>query len=274
MTAYLVATRHGLVELSKNRLAAVILLCLIPVVITLAYVVVTDEALVFRHRTMDVQITAWGNETSTISVAVNLVSQLVGFAMFAAAHRAGEFDRRLVGAGYPRLALIAAKLTTLALTAAVVSGYATVWVGWYWQVQQPPLLWLGLFLSGVVYGSMGLFLALFLPGELEGLFVIILATVIDMVLQNPIINPTADSGTIALLPGYGGTQLGLAAGFTDSMPTSAIAVSALWAAVLSAIAFGAFCLRTRNRLSTARHNRLLATAPGDATVGDRGDSAG
>ncbi|MFC0115099.1 hypothetical protein [Kibdelosporangium aridum] len=247
MNAYRVATRYSLVELARNQLAALVLVFLIPIAISLAYFVITREVLTFRLRTTGTPIQAAGQQATTISCALNAVSLLVGFAMFASAHRAGAFDRRLAGAGYSRLALVLAKLTTLLVAAVIVGGYATAWIAWYWSIQQPVLLWTGMFLTGVVYGAIGLFFALFLPGELEGMFIIILITVIDNVLQNPITNPASDAGVVTLLPGYGAMQTCLAAGFTDTAPVSPILLSLGWAAAFGAIAFGTFVVRTRNR---------------------------
>lgn len=247
MNAYLVAARYSLLELAKNRLAMVVLLCLVPVLIWLVDAVVTEEVLSFRHRSTDTRIEAPGHQVTMVGGVLNLVSLLVGFAMFTSSHRSGDFDRRLARAGYPRSALILAKLTMLVAAAGAVSGYTTAWTAWHWSAQQPLLLCAGMFLGGTIYGAIGLFLALFLPEELEGAFVIIVATVIDNVVQNPIINPTADADAVLLLPGYGAMQVCLAGAFTDTVPPSPALLSLGLTAVFGVIALGAFVTRTRHR---------------------------
>ncbi|WP_190394736.1 hypothetical protein [Nocardiopsis deserti] len=96
---------------------------------------------------------------------------------------------------------------------------------------------------------MGLFLTLFLPEELEGMFVIIVATVIDNALQKPIINPTADADAVLLLPGYGAMQVCAAGAFTDTVPLTSMLLSLGWAAVFGVVAPGAFAAHTHDRTS-------------------------
>lgn len=247
MNAYLVAARYSLLELARNRLAVVVLLCLVPMLIWLVDTVVTEEALNFRHRSTDTHIEAPGHQVTMVGCVLNLVTLLVGFAMFTASHRSGDFDRRLAQAGYPRAALILAKLTMLVVASGAVSGYTTAWAAWHWTAQQPLLLCAGMFLGGTAYGAIGLFLALFLPEELEGAFVIIVATVIDNVVQNPIINPTADADAVLFLPGYGAMQVCLAGAFTDTVPLSSMLLSLGWTVMFGVIALGAFAMRTRDR---------------------------
>ncbi|WP_017580508.1 hypothetical protein [Nocardiopsis valliformis] len=247
MNAYLVATRYSLLELARNRLAVVVLVCLVPLLIWLVDSVVTGEPVEFVHRSTDTRIQALGHQVTALGCVLNLVSLLVGFAMFTAAHRSADFDRRLARVGYPRTALILAKLTMLVVASATVSGYATAWTSLHWTAEQPLGLWAGLFLGGTAYGAIGLFLALFLPEELEGTFVIIVATVIDNALQNPIINPTADADAVLLLPGYGAMQVCVAGAFTDTVPLTSALLSLGWAALFGAVALGAFAAHTRDR---------------------------
>jgi ABC-2 type transport system permease protein len=83
---------------------------------------------------------------------------IVGFMMFIATARSAAFDRRLVQAGYPRLALM------MAAVAAVV--YATAWMQLYWQPRQLILLAVSLFLVALSCGGVGIMFAAVLHSEL------------------------------------------------------------------------------------------------------------
>lgn len=247
MTAYRLATRYCLLALARHRLAMVVLVAFIPVAITLPYQVIFHGLVTFRYRATGQLIRATGDRITTIGCAVNSVTMLVGFAMFTGARRARDFHHRLVSAGFPRLSLLLASLTSLIVASAVVGAYATAWIQWYWPVRQPVLMWAGVLSAGLVYGAIGLFLALFLPGDLEGMFVIIMTTLIDNVLQNPMVNPESGARAISALPAYGAMQVSLGAGFTGVVPVRYFALSAAWTVGFAAIAFGAFVLRTRDR---------------------------
>lgn len=245
MTAYVLATRYSLLMLTKNRLAMVLLVGLIPLVISLCYFVATRDVVGFRYRATDQTLRGSGEKITVISSALNAVTLLTGFAMFTMAQRASDFDRRLIAAGYPRTTLLLAKLTTLNVAAAVVSTYATLWMRWYWPMEQPLLMAVGVFSAALLYGAIGLFLALFLPGELEGMFTIIMASIIDLGLQNPITNPAADAEIIKALPIYGAMQTCLGAGFTNTIPWSHLGLTAAWTTAVSVVALAAFARRTR-----------------------------
>lgn len=252
MTAYRVATRYSLLVLARNRLAMVVLVGFIPLLVSLAHFVVTRDILALRYRATGELLHGSGEKFTMITCALSAVTLLVGFAMFSSAKRAGDFDQRLVAAGYPRTAVLLAKLTTLIVAAAVVSAYATAWMWWYWPMEQPVLMGVGVFCAALLYGAIGLFLALFLPGELEGMFTIIMASLIDLAMQNPIANPAADAEIIKFFPAYGAMQTCLGAGFTDVVPLRHLAISIAWTAVCAMVAVVTFALRTRIHATSAR----------------------
>ncbi|GAA0220549.1 hypothetical protein GCM10010492_18250 [Saccharothrix mutabilis subsp. mutabilis] len=245
MTSYGVAARFTLLVLARNRLAMVFLVALIPVGIALAHNVVSHDVLPFHHGSTGSVLLGGGEKITMISCVLNASCQLVGFAMFSSAKHAEDFDLRLTAAGYPRGALLLAKLTSLTVFAAVVAAYAAAWMRWFWPMEQPLSMFVAVFLANLVYGAMGLFLALFLPGRLEGMFTIITITITDLLLQNPLINRSPDGGLVEALPAYGAMQVGIGAGFTQSIPTSAVVASLLWTGLLGAVAFAAFFKRTR-----------------------------
>nr|WP_203622287.1 hypothetical protein [Streptomyces sp. SID8499] len=244
VTAYRIAAGYGLLALAKNRLALILLAVFVPLWITVAKTVATPELFPFRLRATGQVLHAGGDKITMISGSLNAVSLLVGFWMFSAARRTAAFDRRLTAAGYPRGALLAAKLTALLATAALVSAYAVAWMLLYWRPRQPGLLVLAVLAASLIYGAMGLFLSLFLPGEVEGMVAIIMTSIIDLAPQNPIAATTANSPLIAWLPSYGSLQTALQAGFTDRPTLTPLANSLAWLAALSLVALAAFLRRT------------------------------
>ncbi|MFE5406077.1 hypothetical protein ACFQ9Z_32830 [Streptomyces sp. NPDC056580] len=250
MNAYLTAGRYGLLAMAKNRLAAVLLVVFIPLWITVAKTVTTPKTFPFRLRATGAWLHAGGDEITMISGSLNAVSLLVGFLMFSTARRTRAFDRRLAAAGYPRIALIAAKLTALLTAAVLVSAYATGWMLLFWSPAQPVLLGVAVLVVALVYGAMGTCLALFLPGEVEGLVTIIMVSIIDLAPQNPVAATTADNPLVGLLPSYGSLQTSLAAGYTHQVTLSPLTHSAVWLTALAATSVAAFVHRTRTYASS------------------------
>ncbi|MGW1094020.1 hypothetical protein ACWD4L_49820 [Streptomyces sp. NPDC002596] len=245
MNAYRTATAYSFLALAKNRLALTLLAFFVPLWITIAKTVATPDSSPFRLRATGQVVHAGGDKITMLSGSLNAVSLLVGFWMFSAARRTSDFDRRLTAAGYPRCALLAAELTTLLATAAMVSTYAVAWMLLYWSPRQTGPLIFAVLSAALIYGAMGLFLALFLPSEVAGMVAIIMISIIDLAPQNPVGATTANSPLITLLPSYGSLQTALQAGFTHHLTLAPLANSLAWLSALSAIALAAFVRRTR-----------------------------
>ncbi|MEU5522802.1 hypothetical protein ACIQCD_17465 [Streptomyces sp. NPDC093250] len=245
MSAYLVASRYALLAMAKNRLAAVLLIVFIPLWITVAKTLTTPKTFPFRLRATGTWLRAGGDEITMISGSLNAVSLLVGFLMFSAARRTRAFDRRLTAAGYPATALMGAKLTTLVVASVLVSAYATAWMLLFWTPLQPALLGVAVLAVCLVYGAMGMCLALFLRGEVEGLVTIIMTSIIDLAPQSPVASTTANKPLVEFLPSYGSLQTSLAAGFTRDVILSPLLHSAAWLSVMITTALVAFAIHTR-----------------------------
>ncbi|MFI6005268.1 hypothetical protein ACIA98_33535 [Streptomyces sp. NPDC051366] len=247
MRAYRVAARYNLAELAKNRLAALLLAVLIPLWILAAPQIFAPAPLAFRLRATGRTLTASADHVGMIQGCLGIVMLLMAFLTFSAARQAGPFDRRLTAAGYPRTPLLLAKATSLLSAAALVALYTTVWTQDVWSPRHPGFLWLGLFTTCLVYGALGLVLALFLPGELEGMVVIFVSSNLDLLPQSPLVNPDPHGFLGPLLPMYGPMQICLAAGLAPTTPLWPVAASLTWAGALTLIALLAFCIRTSSR---------------------------
>lgn len=250
MTALRTVTWLGLVELSKNRLALILLVVFIPLWITLAYSVISSAPLPFRLRASGELLRVSGNDLTMVSGSLNAVTLLVGFQMFSTTHRARDFDLRMVAAGCRRSVLLIAKLVSLTVASGVVACWTTVVLLFYWRPEQPLLLLFGLFTAGLVYGGIGTVLGVFLPGELEGMFTIIMISIIDLALQSPLMNPAGDHELVAFLPSYSSMQTSVAAGFTHTIPLLQMTQWLAWFTGCAAVALAVFHLRTRVSVRT------------------------
>ncbi|WP_326609762.1 ABC transporter permease [Streptomyces scopuliridis] len=246
-TRYSTATGYALLEHLCNRLALVLVVFFVPIWITLVYLVINDADVTFFLRASDRNITVDGNDVTKISGAINAVTLIVGFMMFIVTYRSAEFDERLAMAGYPRGHLLAAKLTSLITAAALICAYATAIICCYWVPARPALLWLALFGAALAFGGIGVMLGALLRGELEGMFLIIMLSIIDMGLQNPVANPASDNGIVRFLPSYGTMQSGVTAGFLHTTPALHLLLGPLWFLATVTIAGITFRLRTRDR---------------------------
>jgi len=57
-----------------------------------------------------------------------------------------------------------------------------------------------------------------LKGELEGFFLVMMISLMDTLLQNPVGNPAANKEFLKFFPSYSSMQLTVAGEFTDNVP--------------------------------------------------------
>ncbi|MFE3186421.1 ABC transporter permease [Streptomyces violascens] len=257
-TRYSTATGYAVVEHLRNRLALTLVVFFIPVWITLVVLVINDADVPLFLRATEQHITVSGNDVTKISSAINAVTLIVGFMMFIVTYRATEFDHRLAHAGYPHSHLLAARLTSLIVSAALICAYAVAITCGYWMPNQPGVLWLAFFGAALAFGGIGVMLGALLRGELEGMFLIVMLSIIDTGLQNPVSNPSSDNGIIRFLPCYGAMQTSVAAGFLHTVPAAHLFLGPLWFLGTVAVAGLTFRLRTHDR---RHHTRFRRSAP-------------
>ncbi|MGW2190130.1 ABC transporter permease [Streptomyces sp. NPDC001719] len=251
-----VAAGFAVAEHARNRFALVLAVFYIPFWLAMEHWFVDPAPVRFLLRTTGHQVTVDGNRLTMVSGAINAVTLIVGFMMFMTTYKSRAFDRRLVLAGYPRVPLLIAKVTAMVLAATATAAYATAVICWYWDPVRPVLLAAGVFTAAVGYGGIGIALGAFLRSELEGLFVIIMTSLLDTMLQNPVSNPSANKDGVQFLPGYGPTQVSVAAGFTATTPYGQLLLGPVWFAAMWLLATAAFRLRTRD------HRHAPHGAPG------------
>jgi hypothetical protein len=262
LSRFAVATGFALVEHGRNRFAVVLVVLFVPVWTTLAYLAMPDTPAPMLLRATGEELEPPGNELTEISGALNAVTLITGFMMFAATFSGSGFDRRLAMAGYPRVHLVLAKVTALALVSAAVAAYATAITCLAWTPRQPLLLAAALFCAALTYGALGVAFGSLLRREVEGMFAIVMTSIIDLALQNPISSSGADSPIIRYLPCYGAMQAATAAGFSTVPVPGYLAVQLTWFGAAALIALAGFRRSTRSCLPAAARGPL----PGPARV--------
>lgn len=262
---YATAVRFALVDQVRNRMAMVLLVVFVPLWFIVIRAVTTHDLVSFHLRSAGHAITVDGAHLTVITAGLNALTLIVGFMFFAAARRELGFEHRLVGAGYPRSVLLLAKFTTLAATAVVVSLYASLIMLFFWRPVNFGAVYVGFLLASLLYGSFGLMLGVLVQDELEGFFVIIMTSLSDTFLQNPIGNPTANKLVVAFFPSFGSMQFSVDGGFTGALPWAYTLVSIAWIAGLTAATLSIFAWKTRSP-GVSQLGRPVAPNPSNAAA--------
>ncbi|MET9431119.1 MULTISPECIES: ABC transporter permease [unclassified Streptomyces] len=234
-----------MVEHARNRLAVALMVVFVPLWVTLARLTVGSDPVQFRLRATGEVVAANGSQLTQITGAMNAITGIIGFMMFAATFSSGCFDQRLVMAGFPRVHLLAAKVICMSLAATALVAYATVVLCVFWSPRQPVLLAAALFCTALTYGAIGVALGALLRREVEGMFAIVMLSVTDIVLQNPVQSASAATDIVSFLPSYGAMQTAVAAGFTDTALPGYLLLPLSWFAVAAAFSLWTFQRRTR-----------------------------
>ncbi len=237
--------RYLLIEQSHNRLALILLIVFVPFWYYLVNAIAPSGPADFRFRVIGQFIKVDGLELSLLTAGLNAITLVAGFVIFTSTRRAMRFDHRLILSGYPQPILIIAKLTTVVVVAVIVSLYATGVLLIFWQPRSAPLVFLSFACATLAYGALGLFLGVLLRSDLEGFFVIIMTSLIDTFIQNPIGNPAANKDFVELFPSFGPTQLYVAGGFTQLIPWRYLFIGLAWPVGLTLFGLLVFWFRTR-----------------------------
>ena len=183
---------------------------------------------------------------------------VAGFVTFTETFQSRQMDRRLLLAGYPRLPMLLAKLAAVALTAALLALYTTILLWISLPVRHAFPLALALAGAGLVYGGIGLLLGSLVRGELEGFFLIIMLSLVDTGLQNPVFNTLMDVVGVSALPLYGMNQLALSSALTSQSAWSHGLLSLTWSAATGALALLVLHTHRPSRSPWSRRTKVQA----------------
>lgn len=254
------ALRYTLLEISRNRLAAGLLVIFVPIWYYLMGALFNDAPVAFKYGLTGTYLQVDGHDLVLITAGLNTVTLIVAFLFFASTRGSAAFDLRLVRGGYRQVALMLAKVGALVGASLVIASYAIGVLAIAWRPRGLFLIWVSFFLAGLIYGALGLLLGVLLRSELAGFFIIIMVSMLDTVLQNPLDNPVANQEILKAFPSYGPTQIGVAGGFTHLIPGSAFLITLAWFGVLAALGLAIFWLRTRSWNTSGREVARLAPA--------------
>jgi ABC-2 type transport system permease protein len=260
----LTATRFALFEQARNRFALGLLVLFVPVWYALFGLVIPSTPLVFKFWATDALLQVNGQNLTYITAGLNAMTLIVGFMFFASTHKGLLFDRRLVLSGYPQSALMLGKLLALGVVTALISLYTSLMLLLFWHPGHPvslPLIWLGFWVAALIYGSFGVLLGVLLTNELAGFFLVIMLSLVDTAIQNPLGNPIANQPILKEFPSFGAMQLDVAGGFTHVVPWGDLWLSLAWWASFAVLGLLIFWWRTH-----ARRAKMLPLISPEASI--------
>ena len=243
------AWRFALRNQTRNRLAGLLLVLFVPVWYLLMAALAGHQALSFKLFATGQVLTVDARSLTLITAGLNALTLITGFAVFAAIRRTLAFDQRLVFAGYRQPTLIAAKTSAIAIVAAAVAGYTAAVLLAFWR---PGLAgWLAILAAFAVialtYGALGLLLGVLVKGDLEGFFLIIMGSLMDTFLQNPLGNPIANKPILEWFPSFGPMQFAAGGAYGHTTLWGHLLLGLAWTAAFTAAGLVIFRIRTRSR---------------------------
>jgi len=248
-------------------MALFLLVVFVPTWDYLFWLVITEDPLSFLVRATNVFIQVSGRDLTLLTAGLYAITLIVGFMIFSATRKNTQFDRRLVLCGYPQSQLILAKSTSLFAVAVMVSLYTSIVLLAFWRPDSLPLVWLGFFCAALIYGSLGLLLGLLVRGELEGFFLIIMVSLIDTSLQNPLGNPVANQDFLRWFPSYAPMQFVVAGAFNQKIPWLYLLYSLAWPISFALLGFAIFLWKTYTRhVHTMPPSVSAALSPADPAI--------
>lgn len=236
--------RLSLVELRHNRFALALLLAYLPawygIIASL-----TEGTVAFKLRAFGVTVIATQLRLGILTGMLNATTLIMGFVGVSVTRQSAAVDQRLVLCGHSRAALLAGRLTALGIAAAVVAVYATAVLLLFFTPRHFLTVAAGGFAGIAVYVAIGIVAGVVLPGDLEALFFIIMLSIVDTFLQNPIGTAAANHQIVEFFPSYLPTQMVVAGALTSMVAWWQFWAALAWAAGFGVLGLGAFWLRTR-----------------------------
>ncbi len=237
------AIRLSLAGQIRNRLAWVLLVVFVPVWYLLIGSMIPHAGTGFRLRATGATVVVDGHNLTLITAGLSAITLITGFVVFAAVRRSLPFDRRLVLSGYRPAALITAKTSAALVQAVAVGAYAAIILLFFWR---PPGVWsiaATFMLAAATYAAFGLLIGVVVRGDLEGFFLIIMISMLDTFLENPVDNPLANKPLLEFFPSYAPTQFAAAGAFHHQVLVTMIGLSLAWTAAFALL--GLVMLRLR-----------------------------
>ena len=236
--------RLSLAEQKHNRFAIALLLAYLPgwYAIIAALSAGTIE---FKLRAFNAIVITTQTRLSLLTGMLNATTLIMGFVGLSVTRQSEAVDQRLVLCGHSRAALVLGRLAALGLASAAVAVYATGVLGLFFPVRHFAVVAAGTFGAVAAYVAIGMLAGVVLPGDLEGFFFIIMLSIVDTFMQNPIGSAAANYQVVEFFPSYLPMQMAAAGALTNRAAWWQFWAGLGWAAGVGALGLVAFWYRTR-----------------------------
>ena len=270
------AIRLTLAAQVRNRLAWILLAVFVPVWYLLIGSMMPHADAVFRLRATGAGIVVDGHDLALVTAGLSAITLITGFVVFAAVRRSRPFDRRLVLSGYRHSALIAAKTTAALAQAMGIGAYAAAVMLAFWRPAGIGAIAAAFILGAATYAAFGLLIGVLVRGDLEGFFLIIMISMLDTFLENPVDNPLANKPILEFFPSYAPTQFAAAGAFHHQVLAGLAAWSLAWTAAFALLGLAVLRLRLPRPARTPHQasstsRQAHAAGPGTPLAGPDGD---
>jgi hypothetical protein len=247
------AFRLSLVEQKHNRFAIALLLVYLPAWFAII-AALSAGTIAFTLRAFGFIVITTQLRLSLLTGMLNATTLIMGFVGLSVMRQSEAVDQRLVLCGHSRAALILGRLVALGLASIAVAAYAAGVVSLFFPVRHYAVVAAGTFVAVAAYVAIGTLAGVVLPGDLEGFFFIIMLSLVDTFMQNPIGSAAANHRVVEFFPSYLPMQMVVAGALTDRTAWWQFWTGLGWGASFGLLGLAAFWYRTR----TARSAR---TAP-------------
>jgi ABC-2 type transport system permease protein len=244
LTQFRTTFRLSLVELRHNRFAIALLIGYLPA----WYGIIasfTEGTVAFKLRAFGVTVITSQLRLGILTGMLNATTLIMGFVGVNVTRQSAAVDQRLVLCGHSRAALVAGRLVALGLAAVAVAVYATAVLLLFYSPRHFFIVAAGVFAGITVYVAIGILAGVVLTGDLEALFFIIMLSIVDTFLQNPIGTAAANHNIVEIFPSYLPMQMVVAGALTNRVAWWQFWGALGWAAAIGALGLAAFWFRTR-----------------------------
>jgi ABC-2 type transport system permease protein len=236
--------RLSLVELRHNRFAIVLLLAYLPawygIIASL-----TEGTVAFKLRAFGITVITTQQRLGILTGMLNATTLIMGFVGVTVTRQSAPVDQRLVLCGHSRAALVLGRMAAHGLAALVVAAYGTAVLLLFFTPRHFFIVAAGVFAGITIYVAIGILAGVVFQGELEALFFIIMLSIVDTFLQNPIGTAAANHDIVEFFPSYLPMQMSVAGALTSRVAWWQFWAALGWAAGLGVLGVIAFWYRTR-----------------------------
>lgn len=244
ISQYLTTLRLCLIEQKHNRFAMLLLVLYLPAWYAIIYSFSGSGLVGFKLRALGAFVTVGQQPLSLITGMLNATTLIVGFVALRAVRASSSVDRRLVLCGHSRAALIVGRLSALAVVAVAVALYAVVLLHVLTPPRHPGAVWVAVCGAVLTYAAIGVLVGVVTRGDLEAFFLIIMLSLVDTFLQDPIGSPAANAQVVEYFPTFYPMQMTVSAAFTDQIKWWQAWASLGWAVGVGALGVLGFIAQT------------------------------